>query len=266
MNDYAYFIMHYRKNAERRDYIFNNFVTSDKTIYWITEFDREEIADYLDEIYRFNNDNWYEIVGSQLHILIGHLLGLNPNYRKTPWQTLIHRIQELITQNDLMKVIQKFPQYMPRSLKAHEISVLLKHRAAYQKIIDNNYKFGIILEDDFILKDTSAEALQNIIDNSRLDWDFIDIAGGADLIPRELDNEVIPGVFAMQPPCTRTACGYIISNRLCQEIVNLHMPPVAPCDWELTYYMLRLNAKAFWMEPAIFIHGSETDQYKSNNY
>lgn len=265
MNNYAYFIMHYKKNVERRNYIFENFVTNDKTIYWITGFDREEIADHLDEIYRFNNDNWYEIVGRQLHILIGHLVGLSPNHRKTPWQPLIHRIEELITPNELMKVIQKFPQYMPRQLKIFEISLLLKHRAAFQKIIDHNYKFGIILEDDFILKDTSVAALQNILGSSMIDWDFIDLAGGAELTPREQDEEVIPGVFSIQPPRTRTTCGYMISNRLCKEIVNLHMPPIAPCDWELTYYLLRFSAKAFWTEPAVFIHGSETDQYKSNN-
>ncbi|MPN08918.1 hypothetical protein SDC9_156206 [bioreactor metagenome] len=265
MNDYAFFIMHYKKNIDRRNYIFENFVTDDKTIYWITAFDREEIADSLDDIYQFNKDNWYEIVGKQLSILIGHRLGLSPQHMDTPWSFLIHCAEDLVKQNGLHEVMQKFPQYMPRNLKIFELSLLLKHRSAYRKIIANNYKFGIILEDDFILKDDSIAALNNLISYNIADWDFIDIAGGAGLTPREQDQEVIPCLFSIQPPRTRTTCGYIISNRLCREIINLNTPPTAPCDWELTYFMQRFNAKAFWLNPTILIHGSETELYQSNN-
>lgn len=265
MKDYAYFVMHYKKNIERRNYIFESFVTSDKTIHWITDFDREEIADSLDDIYRFNQDNWYEIVGRQLHLLIGHQLGLNQTYRNLPWQLIFTNVENLLKQNGLTKIMAEFPQYMPRSLKIFEISLLLKHRAVYQKVLDNNYKFGIILEDDFILKDNSVAALQNIISNSIVEWDFIDIAGGAGLTPREQDKEVSPGLFSIVPPRTRTTCGYLISNRLCKKIVTLNMPPTAPCDWELTYFMQRFNAKAFWTMPTIILHGSEINLYQSNN-
>lgn len=265
MNDYAFFIMHYKKNVERRNYIFDNFVTNDKTIHWITDFDREEITNSLADIYQFDKDYWYEVVGKQLPTLIGHRLGLNSEYWNMPWSVLIHRVDELIKSNDLRKVMQSFPQYMPRNLRIFEISLLLKHRAAYRKIIADNYKFGVILEDDFILEDNSITALHSLINNTTVDWDFIDIAGGAGLTPREQDHEVNPGLFSIQPPRTRTTCGYLISNRLCREIINLNTPPTAPCDWELTYFMQRFNAKAFWLMPTIIIHGSEIKAYQSNN-
>ncbi|MDD4600556.1 hypothetical protein SDC9_13774 [bioreactor metagenome] len=265
MNDYAFFIMHYKKNIERRNYIFENFVTNDKSIRWITDYDREQIDDSLDDLYCFNHDNWYEIVGQQLPILVAHRFGLNPNYRKTPWTPLIRRIEEIIRQNTPEKVIQEFPQFMPRKLKTFEISLLLKHRAAFKDIVANHYKFGIILEDDFILKETSLTALKNLISCGITDWDFIDLAGGAELTPREQDKEVIPGLFSMLPPRTRTTCGYMISNRLCREITNLDPPLTAPCDWELTYFLQRFQAKAFWTMPTLINHGSEMKFYQSNN-
>lgn len=265
MNNYAYFIMHYKKNSERRNYIFENFMSNTKTIHWITDFDREEFSDRIDDIYCFDLNTWNEVVEQQLHILIGHRLGLSQHYRNIPWGAIFNGVEELIKHDGLAKVMQAFPQFMPRQLKIFELSLLLKHRAAYRSIIANNYEFGIILEDDFILKDNSVMEIQNFIDNGSADWDFIDIAGGAGLTPREQDEEVIPGLFSILPPRTRTTCGYIISNRLCKEIVNLNLPPTAPCDWELTYFMQRFNAKAFWTMPTLLIHGSETKLYQSNN-
>ncbi|MGI6091617.1 MAG: hypothetical protein GX348_11490 [Veillonellaceae bacterium] len=265
MNDYAFFIMHYKKNVDRRNYIFDNFVTNDKLIYWITDFDREQICHSLNNIYQFNEDNWYEILRPQLAILIAHRLGIDPQYQNTPWSYLIEGAEEYVKNSQIPKVMCDFPQYRPRNLRIFEISILLKHRAAYEKIVANNYKFGIILEDDFILKDTSITELETLLSNTPADWDFIDIAGGAGLTPREHDPEVIPGLFSIQPPRTRTACGYLISNRFCREIINLNTPPTAPCDWELTYFMQRFHAKAFWLMPTIIIHGSETKAYQSNN-
>lgn len=265
MNNYAYFILHYKKNIDRRDYIFEQFITTDKPIHWITNFDREEIVDYIDEIYQFNEANWYEIVGGQLSTLIGHRVGIGRKYKDIPWALIFDSVENLLKKTDRTKIIQEFPQFLPRRLKTFELSLLLKHRAVYQQILANNYSFGIVLEDDFILSDNSINALNKILTNKTLDWDFIDIAGGAGLTPRQQDEEVCPGLFSMLPPRTRTTCGYLISNRLCKDIINLNIPPTAPCDWELTYFMQQLNAKAYWTMPTVILHGSELKMYQSNN-
>lgn len=265
MEDYAYFILHYKKNSERRNYIFDNFVTGHRPIYWITDFDREEISGNISDFYQFNPDLCAEVTGRQLHVLVGHRLGLNPANRSIPWEQIFSRTQEYVDQAGIREVMQDFPQFMPRPLGVHEISILLKHRAAYAKVVENGYKFGIVLEDDFILKDNSIASLESFIQNSCLVWDFVDIAGGAGLTPRGQDEEVIPGFFMMTPPRSRTACGYLIRNRMCKEIINLNLPLTAPCDWELTYFLLRFNSRAFWTMPPIFIHGSEANFYKSNN-
>lgn len=63
-----------------------------------------------------------------------------------------------------------------RNLSVGEVGCFLSHRKAWQKIVDENLKFGVILEDDFLLKGDVKEAL-SIIEAIRGKWDYIKLAG-----------------------------------------------------------------------------------------
>jgi glycosyl transferase family 25 len=60
-----------------------------------------------------------------------------------------------------------------RPLSNGEIACSLSHKKAWQKIIDDNLDFGVVLEDDLQLLDNFKEVIQLLSNLPTTQWDFI---------------------------------------------------------------------------------------------
>jgi hypothetical protein len=259
MNDNLhFFICHYKPNTDRRNYIFDKFVESKKSIHWITEYGREEIEPVLDKYYSFSEQEYFEIIVPIGHILIGNSFGVtNP---QIPWQDCFaYAMHWIKSQGDAWE--SKLPLlFGQQRLFAIDVGIWLAHRRAWECIIESNLDYGCVLEDDFMVCEDSLQRLDDLMQGLPAEWDYIDIAGGAGLYIRE-ETPVSSNLYRMDPPRNRTVCGYLISRKFCERILQTDCPIALPIDWQLCYFFSVLDAKVFWAEPSIFIHGSEMGHY-----
>jgi hypothetical protein len=255
-NQPVFFICHYRPNIDRRNYLFDSFVNSEKSIQWIMEYDKEKIEPEIKSYYLFSVDNYFKIIAPQLHILLGHAHGLS-NF--IPWKYCFEYAQELIkSQGGVL------PEWlMPKELSPGDVSICLKHRRAWECIVESGLDYGCVLEDDFIVRESSLQELNEVMKRLPAQWDYIDIAGGAGLHVRE-EKQVAENIYRMEPPRGRTACGYLINRKFCERILALDCPITLGIDWQFNYLFLALEAKVFWIEPTIFLHGSEAGFYSTH--
>jgi GR25 family glycosyltransferase involved in LPS biosynthesis len=120
-----------------------------------------------------------------------------------------------------------------------------------------------VLEDDVVLREDSLEKLGDLIRCLPETWDYVDLAGGAGLYIRE-EQPIAENLYRMDPPRCRTVCGYLITRRLCERVLQIDCPITMPIDWQLNSFLLTLQAQVLWAEPSIFIHGSERGYYTNS--
>lgn len=255
-----YYICHYKPNVDRRNYLFQEFVDSKRNIRWITEYDREMLKSELDRYYTYSEQDYYKLLTPQLHILIGSSVGLA--HSSIPWQELMNgAVRWVAEQGDAWR--SRLPSLRPKKLSAVDVAIWLAHRRAWQCIVEENIDFGCVFEDDVILRRDSLQKLDELIPRLPDGWDYVDIAGGAGLFIRE-EQPVAVNLYRIDPSRCRTVCGYLISRKLCEQILNMDCPITMPIDWQLNYFLLMLQAQVYWVEPSIFIHGSEMGYYSNS--
>ena len=78
-----------------------------------------------------------------------------------------------------------------RSLSKAEVACSLSHKKAWQRVIDDDLDFGVILEDDVELLDSFSEVLTLLAELPHGDWDFIKLyalrRGGGKNIAKSFD-------------------------------------------------------------------------------
>ncbi len=252
-----FYVLHYRQNIERKRYLDHALAAASILPRYITDFDREEID--LEMIYNFDEQLFLQMIQTIWPVMIGYAAGLcHPN---ASWKECIARLG---SEN------LSFEQALERNLWLHPyilapaaVSVFLKHREAWRQIADQSDDYALIAEDDIVLDNNSAIRLSKVLDALPVDADYIDIAGGCDLFPRAGNKMVNEFFFRMEPPRDRTACCAVISKLFAQRLSRLDMPICLPIDWSLTYAFNKLNAAVYWVEPAVFGHGSMIGAYQS---
>lgn len=150
-----------------------------------------------------------------------------------------------------------------RPLRDGEISVCLKHYYAISAIALSDDKYGIIAEDDIILKSTSGEQfLQTMNELSMHAGDYLDLAGGCSL--KAASSARYEYIETVVPPSTRTNACYAISKKGARFLANNFLPFIMPIDWHLTL-LLNMEDKfsCFWVKEPVFLHGTETGYYQS---
>ncbi len=161
-----------------------------------------------------------------------------------------------------------YPAWMqPRSLKAGEVSVLLKHYYALSRIANGRNSFGLVAEDDILPRSGSKESLQKALQTAKeYGYDYIDIAGGAGLtIEIAPDSDQMrDNISTILPARTRTNACYIVSRSYAQRIIDAFLPLAFPIDWHLQYiFQVLPPSRCGWAIEPIFVHGSETSTYNS---
>jgi hypothetical protein len=93
------------------------------------------------------------------------------------------------------------------------------------------------------------------------DWQIIFIGSGARLrVPERKD-----GVFAykMKPPRSKCADSYLIKPAAAEAMCRSVIPFMQAIDWEMAYWMQKLDLSTYWWEPPLVVQGSEIGAFKS---
>ncbi|HZT51588.1 MAG TPA: hypothetical protein VFA22_06635 [Stellaceae bacterium] len=252
------YIPHYRGNGERRAYLEAAFAGSPLRPRFITAFDREDLPPHA---YAYDEADYRRMLAPIKDVLIGYAVGLF-EAPLTPWAECVR--QSRAAQRTLDEEFARLPWLRPRALAAAEVSLALKHREAWRKVAEGVSDWAIIAEDDILLSADSLRHLAAVTKRLPADFDYVDIAGGCNLVPRAGDQQVNEYFFRIDPPRDRTTCCAIMRKAFARRLVRLGLPIVLPVDWTLTHAMGLLDAKVYWVKPLVFGHGSEMRVYASS--
>jgi GR25 family glycosyltransferase involved in LPS biosynthesis len=258
MSQIPIYIIHYKGNVDRRRYLDGAFARLPVQPQFITQFDREEFS--LDSVYRYDEAQFREMLLPIKDVLIGNVIALTQQ-KSAPWTNCVslHARQNRSLDQDF----QVHGWLRPRPLRAAEVSVFLKHRVAWEKIAEGDCEWGIVAEDDILFHEQSQKYLDSLPSMLPEHFDYVDLAGGCGMLPRmgnPVENEVF---FAIDPPNTRTVCCALMKRSLARRLVEAAPPICLPVDWTLTHLLKLENSSVYWIHPPIFVHGSETNFYKS---
>tara|TARA_B100001029_G_C15022341_1_gene431375 strand:- start:572 stop:1273 length:702 start_codon:yes stop_codon:yes gene_type:complete len=226
--NYKIYIIHYSKLVDRKKYIESLFKNLNIEYEYIESFDKEELTEE-------NISNFYD------------------NNEK------IH--------NEKIKLWGKRSKDYYK-LTSPEISVSIKHLEALKKIENNEYEFGIILEDDVIpeYKNFKLE-IENLI-KSYKKWDVLFVGEGMGKSYRNSKigiRRLIPfkKIFKMEHPATNCLEAYIIKKSSVNKILEDLIPINLVIDWELAHQFFIKNLNIYWSKKILFNQGSKNNIYKS---
>lgn len=255
------YVCHYHKNVERLAYIESLGLAANI----VREFDKEQIqAHYESWDFDAHEAERRHAMRTILPTLQfnGHLLANIDRGQITPTNQVYNAIHAQM--DDAAWVERQLAR--PR-LRIAEISLFLKHMHALRGFAQTSCEWALVMEDDVIFRDDSLATLATLLAELPVDADYVDLGGGAGLKP-ETAFRRLPGkqlsTYLIDPPSSRTTCAYLISKRFARAILSRPVEPLLPIDFQFNFFMAEHGAKVLWLEPTLFIHGSEFGYYGSN--
>lgn len=160
------------------------------------------------------------------------------------------------------KLIEKYKHYykydisiFERHLSKGEIAISILHMNLYERIINENLKYVLIVEDDSIFKDDFLKNLNSILGELGDDFDFCFISECCNL-----HVESHPNTLIYESNSSRCVSGYIVNSKNLQKVIDT-LPFSYPIDWHLNLH--KGDLKYYWSEPCLIKQGSE-NVYNSN--
>jgi glycosyl transferase, family 25 len=187
---------------------------------------------------------------------------------------IYHFIEDYDRENLSNEDLRIFNTKFPKS----QCGITLSHIHSYRKIVNNNYKYSLILEDDVILDDNFGYKLEKGLTHLPNDYDMLFIGNGANL---HIEPSIIKPKQLIYKKCreptnwggdggTRCTDSYLISKKCAKKLINyiskLKEGSIQmPIDWWLNQVIRDLQLEIYWMEPTIVTQGTETGKYKSSH-
>lgn len=148
------------------------------------------------------------------------------------------------------------------NIKNGQISCSYKHFLCLKDVVDNNYDYGIIMEDNQFFCENIPKTIQkyiNQLNEMYPDWDIIfdtkwkkvqdinehNVKEGLYVYPKS--NEITKYCHGG----TRLAQFYIITNKCAKKLYDNYIPFNNAPDWWMNDLFRKLNIKSFWSEPSI---------------
>lgn len=193
-----------------------------------------------------------------------------------------------ITEEDIQKVYKKDPDVWNnrviglyneaptyRDLKISEICNSLSHIYVLQHMIDNNIDYGLVLEDDVILKNNFFTLFDHYMNQTPQDFDMIFL--GSSFSPQILDGvgcendkpriQIQSGKVVYEKyrnPKTRCVDAYILKKSTAEKLKNAITEISLPYDFDLAHFIKILDLKVYWWEPGLVYQGSQSGYYRSS--
>tara|TARA_R110000824_G_scaffold240980_1_gene429632 strand:+ start:6248 stop:6934 length:687 start_codon:yes stop_codon:yes gene_type:complete len=151
-----------------------------------------------------------------------------------------------------------------RELNLAEISCTFKHRLAIEKIAKECPRYGLILEDDAMLREPFEDLFNTFISQTPRDWDaiFMGCCAGLHVPEHRLKEGVV--AYQMQHPASRGGDSYLLTRLAASKISNTMKTFTTISDWELGYQIYKHDLTTYWWEPPLVVQGSESGLYKSS--
>lgn len=221
------YIVHYKKMIDRKEYLGKIFPDA----IWVDIYQRETLNIDEHKIYDSSPELWFD------------------------------RIRE---------VYKNLPEY--RQLKLSEICNSLSHIKVLELIIEKNKPYALILEDDVVPEPDFFVEIEKIQNNLPDDFDLIFLGSSYSMSVIEnctLNTQPIQiksgqRIYKKIPPLTRTVDSYLISLPAAKKLYSTINKIVLPYDWDLNYFLKKLDMDVYWYEPGILNQGSRTGKYKSS--
>ena len=160
------------------------------------------------------------------------------------------------------------------NLTLSEISIFLHHIECYKKIVENEYDYALILEDDTLFNNNFSLKLKEYMNHLPPDWDVLYIGDGC-------GKHISPNILKKCKNCRicrknedKCAVSYLISKKTANLIYTIFKTKVnnnnkidlAVDMWVNRLYQKMPFLKIFWAEPTIVTQGSEKKIFKSTIY
>ena len=258
MLECPFFVLHYKKNLERKAYLERVLAGCIAPVF-IEDLDQGEFP--LDQIYCFDPVLFTRQIMSVHECMIAGTLKQG-QLRNWPWTECVRAVRSLNLTTE--QTLRDHPWLGPQPLSPGEVSLVLKHRIAWERIASQDSDYAIVAEDDVVLFDHSLAYLSTVLTKLPDDFDYIDLAGGVGLSAVGGDPVINSHFFKIDPPRDRTSCCAIIRKRFAQRMLEADPRVVLGSDWMLTYLFNATGAKVYWVEPLVFGHGSQMQVYRSN--
>ena len=154
-----------------------------------------------------------------------------------------------------------------------KISCTYKHYLCLKDIVENNYEYGVIMEDNQFFCGNIPDHVNlyvNQLNNLYPEWDIIFDTKWCSYKKIE-EHEVKDGTFVYPKSnnitnychgSTRLAQFYILTNKCAKKLYENYIPFNNAPDWWMNDLFRKLNIKSFWAEPSIsdvFPHVSTAD-------
>jgi hypothetical protein len=258
MLDCPFYVLHYKKNFERKTYLGRALAGRIAPVF-IEDMDQGEFP--LDQVYRFDPALFTQQIMSVKDCMIAGTLKQG-RFRDWPWAECVRLVRSLNLSTE--QTLRDHHWLSPQPLSPGEVSLVLKHRIAWERIAAQQSEYAIVAEDDVVLFDHSLAYLDTILTTLPADFDYLDLAGGVGLSAVRGDPVLNSHFFRIEPPRDRTSCCAVVRKRFAQRMLEADPRIVLGSDWMLTYLFNALGAKVYWAEPLVFGHGSQMQVYKSN--
>jgi glycosyl transferase family 25 len=134
----------------------------------------------------------------------------------------------------------------------------LTHIEIWEKIIENNDDYALVLEDDAIIVDNFEILWKKLINEMEDNFDIIYLHAGCGFnIINKLNKVPSDKIwYDCDLKESRTCCSYLISKNFCKKLLENLSPIFLGVDHELNYLQKKLNASVYWSYPELFNEGS----------
>lgn len=192
--------------------------------------------------------------------------GLDNN--KVKW--ILEPNKDKITNEFRSQVLFKEPSYscgnytLPNcpNIRNGQISCTFKHYLCLKDIVENDYDYGIIMEDNQFFCDnipTTVEKYINQLNKLYSDWDIIfdtKWKSYKDINEQQVFDNIFvyPKSNEITKYChggTRLAQFYILTNKCAKKLYENYIPFNNAPDWWMNDLFRKLYIKSFWSEPSI---------------
>ena len=148
------------------------------------------------------------------------------------------------------------------NIKNGQISCSFKHYLCLRDIVENNYDYGIIMEDNQFFCNNipnTVEKYINQLNNLYSEWDILFDTKWKSY--KDVDEEKVVDEIYVYPKSneitkychgsTRLAQFYIITNKCAKKLYENYIPFNNAPDWWMNDLFRKLNIHSFWSEPSI---------------
>jgi hypothetical protein len=144
------------------------------------------------------------------------------------------------------------------NIKNGQISCSFKHYLCLRDIIENNYDYGVVMEDNTYFIENIPELVNKYIyqlTSNYNEWDILFDCNWTNYIegPTKPELLVYPKNNEITAQChggSKAASFYLITNECAKKLYEHYIPFNNSPDWWMNDLFRKLNIKSFWVEPS----------------